>query len=154
MTRSARADLARRARGRRALAAGILSALGGCSAKTDPAGHHTGSCVVHTRPVGAASDAPVAGESCGDSFEVWREGDGYKLELGDCTVHLSPPARPGDTEWKIAGVAPCRTKAGPSRMVEGKLYRIAGTYNFTFDGATDDKKTAVSWAFAGDAKGD
>ncbi len=120
-----------------------------CKPKLDPNGHHAGTCVVVARPAAGRGDPGT--EPCGDAFDVFDDGDGKKIELGDCTVHLSPARDAEGGTFALRSIAPCRVKAGAARMLEGKLYAVSGTWNFTFEGETDDRKSKLSWAFSGAA---
>ena len=129
----------------------LLVAAVSCTSRVEPLGKHQGHCNVSFHPNGAPKAQTPPEESCGKSFEVFKTGDGYKLSVGDCTIYLKPLERSTDKEWNLASPAPCVTKAGIARIVGGKLYQIDDTYNFSFDGITDDKKLSVSWGFSGDA---
>ncbi len=120
-----------------------------CQRHVEPSGSHLGHCNVTFRPTKNAEPKLLQEESCGERFEVFKTPDGYKLSIGDCMLYLEPLAHADATEWKLASPAPCITAHGMARVTSGKLYRIADTYNFAFDGSTDDKKLTVSWGFAG-----
>jgi hypothetical protein len=121
-----------------------------CKQRLLPLGKHRGSCSVDYKPLSDPHAQAPASDICPNIFEVWNDGDGYKVDLGDCTVHLKASDKPTDDVWTIASPAPCLTKKGPARMTEGKLYLNSGCFNLSFSGTTDDKRLAVSWGFTSD----
>lgn len=129
-----------------ALSLSFAATTSACKDRPGPVGHHAGTCAVEYRSlVPPGAKAPKA-ESCGTEMDVFREGEGFKVGLGDCTIHLGP-AQADATEWKVASIAPCRTSVGPARISEGRLFELSGDYFFAFDGTTDDKKIGVTWQF-------